>query len=344
MKLFKYIVPVALLAMLGACSELDKVTATDEPVAPVLKPHAAIVITADNMVSTTPFKWDRADFGYPDAAEYTLYAQVGDNEEVIVGSAFGDSISVKLEDLNRVVLEAGATIGVATDVMFSLSAFISEAYDHVVVSAPLKVNVKTFKPDPAYLWIAGSFKFPASWSPSDPKAPKLTANLPTDPFEGMVDLTTDGGGALAFKFCAKPNWDGPNYGGTTEALDPSGGDITDLPNGYYRLVVNPAKTSVTAKLAINTIGIIGDGVPGDWGSETKMTYTQATNSWAVTVPMTNGKKFKLRCNDDWSHAIGGPLNEATFTGGDITVNVPSGNYKVTLYADRFPYQITITAP
>lgn len=343
MKILKYFTFAVLLAALTGCGKLEKVTTSDSPTAPVLLAHDPIEITADNLNDMTTFKWERSDFGFPDAAEYTLLMTIGTGEPSIVSSAHGNSLTIKLEDLNKVLIKAGAPIGEQIDARFHLTANISEAFAHPVTSAPVIIPVIAYGASASFLYIAGNFTFPSSWSPGDPLAPRLTAPGPGDDFEGMVDLTT-AGDALEFKFCAKPSWDGPNYGGTINMLDPNGGNITDLSSGYYRLVVNPEITKVKNYLLINTIGMIGDATPGGWSTETKMTYSQSDNTWNIaSVALTNGLEFKLRINDDWSFAIGGSLQEAAFDKGNIPIDVPTGNYKVTFKAGVFPYQIVLKA-
>ncbi len=340
MKFFKNILLLASAAMFVGCSDLDKVTASSDPVPPVLQAHDPIVISAGNLAEQTTFKWSKADYGYSAATEYALYAQLDLNSPYLVTKAFGDSISIKLEDLNKGVVGAGAPLGVASNIHFFLSASISESFVKTN-SASIVVSVTPFDPV-SYIYLAGN-ALAQPWSPGDLRA-RLTAPLPTDGYEGMVDMNVGNPApALNFKVCAQPNWDGPNYGGSVEALDPNGGDIADLPNGYYRIVVDKDITKIATKLKINTIGAIGNGVPGDWGSETKMTYDVATNTWSIpSIAMTNGNEFKLRINDDWGNAIGGTTAAAKFGGDNIKVEVPDGNYTMTLDAKKFPYVITLT--
>jgi hypothetical protein len=320
-------------------TDLEKSTALENPVAPVLNAHNAIVVDAENLSTTTVFHWQAADFGYSAATEYSLYAQVGEAEKALVTSAYGDSLVIKLEDLNRAVIAAGGKADVENTVTFTLQATISSAYANVT-SAPITVKITAFKAKPIFLYIAGTAN---GWTQNELCA--LKAVLPADDFEGMVDLQP-AEGSLEFKFCTQPNWDGPNYGGSKDALNPDGGDIKDLAAGYYRLVVNNAKTKITTALKIETIGVIGDGVPGNWGPETKLTYNKATNTWSIdNIEMTNGKEYLFRINDSWDYKIGakpgGQPEDYAFGGDNIKVTVPSGNYKLILDANALPYTVEL---
>lgn len=62
----------------------------------------------------------KADLGVPAAPEYTLYVKTGgeDKDAQRVSSAFADSLDVKLEDLNKLLIAAGLEPGKAADVNF----------------------------------------------------------------------------------------------------------------------------------------------------------------------------------------------------------------------------------
>lgn len=350
MKFLKYILmPAAAFGLLAGCGELEKVTAPDPATAkaPVLTTApASVVVTAENLkTESATFQWTPTDYGFPAAPTYSIMMSVAGGEPVELTAAQGSQASVLYELINTRAIAAGAEPDVETDVVFTLVSVLTPGFGGTLTSAPKSSKVTTYVPPPStrWLWIAGTLPAPLpQWAPGDPNAPRLTSHSALEDFEGMVDLDSEG---LQFKFCGQPDWSPDNWGGSKNAFVAGGDNITDLARGYYRLVVDAAITRIFSELKIETIGAIGNGVPGEWGSETKMTYDRATNTWTIpSIPMTNGGAFKLRINDDWANALGGTLDAATFTGGDITVDVPTGNYKMILHAGEFPYRIELTTP
>jgi hypothetical protein len=342
MKMIKYALPALLLGLLSGCGKLDQVTIGDPAAskAPVMTAHEPIVITGENLkTGTTTFTWTPADYGFAASPVNTVMISVGGGAPVELSSGQGKTAPIGYEALNNRVVAAGAVPDQANEVAFTVASSLTAEGALPLVSAPVMVKITPYMPPPSYLWIAGTLNI-AAWEPHNPLAPKVTSPTPGTDYEGMVDLSSPG--ALAFKFCSRPNWEGTNYGGSKDALDPNGGDIKDLPGGYYRLIVNSGITRVATALKIETIGAIGNGVPGEWGSETKMTYDAQTNTWTIpSIAITGGGEFKLRINDNWDYAIGGTPDKAEFGLGNIVLGVSSGNYKMVLHAGQFPYRIEL---
>jgi hypothetical protein len=350
MKFLKNILlPVAALGMMSGCGELDKVTAPDPATAkaPVLTSvPTTVVITGENQkTESAVFQWTPADYGFPAAPTYSIMISVGGGAPVELTAAQGSKATVTYELLNARAIVAGAQVAtppaapIANDVTFTIISTLTAGFGAPLTSASAAARITAYAPPPSYLWLAGNFDL-VGWAPDSPLAPRLTSPTPGSAYEGMVDLNS--ASALEFKLCGQPNWGGPNYGGSKDALDPNGGNITDLPAGYYRMIVDNAVTKINADLKIETIGAIGNGVPGEWGSETKMTYDAQTNTWTIpSIPMTNGGEFKLRINDDWTYALGGALDNTSFTGGNIKVEGATGNYKMVFHAGEIPYRIEL---
>ncbi len=134
-------------ALFASCEkeqDIYKLLPADQAKKPVLAAHDAISITENNMTEMITFKWEKADFGAPTDIEYTLYVKVGDGEASAVTSAFGDSLSVVLEDLNKILINAGAEPNNPTDAQFFLDAVYKDIYK--VTSDTVTVNVNTFEP------------------------------------------------------------------------------------------------------------------------------------------------------------------------------------------------------
>jgi hypothetical protein len=349
MKFLRYILlPAAAIGMLSGCGELDKVTAPDPATAkaPVLTSvPTTVVITGENQkTESAVFQWTPADYGFAAAPTYSIMISVGGGAPVELTAAQGSQVTVTYELLNARAIVAGARVAtppdapIANDVTFTLVSTLTAGFGAPLTSAPATARITAYAPPPSYLWLAGNMDH-VTWAPDSPLAPRLTSPTPGSDYEGMVDLNSSS--ALEFKLCGQPNWSGPNYGGSKDALDAAGDNIRDLPAGYYRMIVDNAVTRITTALKIESIGAIGNGVPGDWGSETPMVYSNQTNTWTIeSIPMTAGGAFKLRINNDWTYALGGSLEEASFTGGDISVT-ESGNFKMVFHAGEIPYRIEL---
>ena len=157
-------------------------------------------------------------------------------------------------------------------------------------------------------------------------------------FDGYVYMESGN----EFKFTAKPNWDGPNYGDAgNSTLSTDGGNITVSETGFYRFTVNLSNEPYTYTAIATEWGLIGDATAGGWDTSTPMTLNPATSEWTVTATLTGGKSFKFRANDGWDINLGGDMNNLTYGGGDISV-ASDGTYLITLkLGDASAYTYTI---
>lgn len=226
--------------------DMFKVLPVEEVTPPVLKAHTAIEITLNNLKNTTTFKWDRADFGVPAAIEYKLYASKGSAGPLLVSSGFGDSLSVKLEDLNKQFIQLGIEPNVSSTVTFTLKASISSKYD-VVTSAPLTVNVIAFKPlYPDHVYMIGS-DFGA-WNWSSPGIAELT---PVNGKEGQfwcVRYFSDP--ANGFKWCTQKAWNGDFFSlGTDVGFTTRDGNAFVPAAGMYSVYIDYTVNKITIEPA-----------------------------------------------------------------------------------------------
>ncbi len=129
--------------------DMYKVLPADQATAPVLNAHDAIVVDKSNYSNNTVFSWSTADFGIPTATEYTLYTKLEGKEPAAVVSTFGDSLSVKLLDISKVLYKSGITLDTPTDVQFYMVASIADTYG-TVQSAPITVSVSISSEVPLY--------------------------------------------------------------------------------------------------------------------------------------------------------------------------------------------------
>ncbi len=187
---------------------------------------------------------------------------------------------------------------------------------------------------PEYLYVAGNHQ---GWNPA--AAPLLYGDS-KGKYEGFVNL--DG----AFKFCSKPSWEGPNYGGALDNFDsdPGAGNL-DLPKGLYILQVDLNENKCTAHLLISRVAAVGSFCGWGTPSDEEMIFNAETKMWEGTFDFPKDTEFKFRMNGNWSlpnaFNIGGDLNSLSYDGGNFKV-AEAGTYKVTLHILSKPWKATYT--
>ena len=146
-----------------------------------------------------------------------------------------------------------------------------------------------------------------------------------------------------FKFRSNANdWNGSgNWGldadGTEGKLinDGNSKDISLTEDGFYKITVDLNKMEYTLT-KFEKLGIIGDGQPGGWDTDTELTYDEAEKCWKATgVELTGGKSIKFRTVGDWNTVnIGGAsLNNLIFNSNDNIPVAESGTFTVKLYLE-----------
>ena len=185
------------------------------------------------------------------------------------------------------------------------------------------------------LYVAGGHQ---GWNPS-------TASIVYSPnldwkFDGYVYMPAGN----EFKFTAKPNWDGPNYGdggNGTLSTDGGAGNLTVPETGFYRFTVDLSKEPYTYKATATSWGLIGDATVGSWTTSTPTTLNPATGEWTVTTTLSAAGSFKFRANDGWDINLGGDVNNLTYGGDNIPV-ASDGTYLITLkLGDASAYKCTV---
>jgi hypothetical protein len=339
MKLIKYIFAILFITTVAACSELEKEKALESPVAPTLASHGAIIINGDNLSEMTTFKWQPADFGYIAAIQYSLSAKIGNGTPVLVGSAYSDSIAMKLGDLNGTVIGAGAEAGIENTVTFTVSATISEAYQKMI-SAPLTVKVTPYEPQPSFIYVIGQFQ---GWNTDTPVA--LTSLLDNKIYAGYVKFEpgNDQGWLLVPD---KPvSWQ--NKWGSDDGVNlivDNGKNMAEPGAGWYRIDVN-LNSLIYSTLPFGNLGIVGTinaWGPPDGTSDIPMIYNDMGHRWEATITCAGNDEIKFRLNESWGTNWGGKDGVA-IAGGDNIKIADAGTYLVTLdFTDLNSISYTIT--
>ncbi|MDR2065164.1 MAG: SusF/SusE family outer membrane protein [Prevotellaceae bacterium] len=275
--------------------DMYKVLPAEEVTPPVLASHGAIVIDADNLSSTTIFRWLPADFGTPAAVEYSLYVKVDNGEPQLVSSAYGDSIEVKLEDINKTMLLAGAGQGVTVDAAFTLKAVISTAYADVT-SEPVFVSVTTVAPlYPDKLYMIGQDFGGWDWN-----NPAVVEMVPVHSHPGQFwcvrYFTTNG-----FKWNTVKDWGGDFFSlGTDAGFTTHDNNAFVASEGFYSVLVDYLASTITVEPA--RVYGMGDCF-GGWNTGT---YPFTHNNAAKTMRITAAASGEVRMyaassatNADW---------------------------------------------
>jgi len=297
MKKFSLLLPL-LAFVITACEkdqDMYKVLPVDQVTAPVITTHSAIVINLDNLKATTVFKWTKADFGVPASVEYGLYASKGSGDAVLVSSAYGDSLEVKLEDLNKQLIKIGVEPNIATNITFTLKASISSKYGSAT-SQPLVVNITAFKPIyPDNVYMIGSEFGGWDWNSSG-----IAEMIPVNGKEGQFWCVRyfsnpDNG----FKWCAQRAWNGDFYSlGTNVGFTTRDGNAFISAPGMYSIYMD----YTTSKITIEPAKVYGMGnCFGGWNSG-QYPFTVAGNKMKITT--TAAGELRIYANSSAS-SIGG---------------------------------------
>ena len=146
-----------------------------------------------------------------------------------------------------------------------------------------------------------------------------------------------------FKFRSnRGDWNGSGNWGSdadkTEGVlinDGGSGDIPLAADGFYAIKVDIVNLTY-AVTPFTQLGIIGDGQPGGWDTDTKLTYVEAERCWKATgVQLEAGKSIKFRTVGDWETVnIGGSsVDNLVFKSNDNIPVAESGTFTVKLFLE-----------
>ncbi|BDD09770.1 hypothetical protein FUAX_22020 [Fulvitalea axinellae] len=177
---------------------------------------------------------------------------------------------------------------------------------------------------PETLYLVGGSTL-ADWSPEK----SLAFNKVTDGvFEIQTPLTVSGHG---FKFLPTQAWDG-DWGqkkgadkGVLEQDDEE--NVTVEKDGYYLVKVDYPNGKYTVTQL--KYGVVGSATPGDWSTDTEMTYL-GEGKFTLDVTLKVGE-MKFRANNDWAYNYGDNGADGTPEPDGKNLNITeAGEYTVTL--------------
>ncbi|MDR0412350.1 MAG: SusF/SusE family outer membrane protein [Dysgonamonadaceae bacterium] len=228
--------------------DMYKVLPVDQVKVPVLNAHDAIVIDAGNYNDNTVFAWSPADFGVPSATEYSLYAAFGEKEPALVTSTFGDSLSVSLLAIGKVLYQSEIALDVPVDVKFHVVASIATTYG-TVQSAPVTVSVKVGSDVPLYpehVYMIGA-EF-GNWGWGNAGIVEMTpVNDHSGKFWAVRHFADPANG---FKWCNVKDWKGDFFSlGTDVGFTTRDGNAFVPTAGFYTVVVDYTVNTITLEPA-----------------------------------------------------------------------------------------------
>ncbi|MBE9583305.1 SusE domain-containing protein [Mucilaginibacter sp. JRF] len=345
-------IAMTLLVMQACKKDTVTVRSAAEGTASTLKASATDVQLssekADNNAVT--FTWDKADYGYNAAVQYTLQIDKKGNkfaaarEYALDGTAaFEQKFTVG--DFNNSLVLMGFTPGAAAELEVRVKSELRPNVD------TLFSNVIEIKATPyAVIVNYPSLYVPAAyqgWSPAT--AEKVASIFDNKEYEGYVNFTDPSN--LIFKFTNDVNWtttygwaSSTNTDSKSEGTFASGasGNLFVPSTGYYILKANTKNNTWEAQKT--TFGIVGDATPGGWDNDTNMSFNATTKEWTVTANLSVGK-LKFRANGNWTINYGdnNPANGfLKLNGGDIPIT-SAGRYAIVLnlsIAGNYTYSIT----
>ena len=256
--------------------------------------------------------WEAARLVYGETVTYNVYVSYNEGELVEVASGLSTlSLTKTVDEWNEAAIAAGAPEAAASDIQFTVTAFC-DSYANGVPSQPVTINITTYLATFASeMYLPGNYQ---GWNPAT--APSIShSTLTKGYYEAYVDLTTEDGGNVAFKFCPDPTWDNALGGANIEVVTDGDGNVVvtgtisseagdiSAPSGMYRIAMNK-KLNKFEMVKIESMGIIGSATVGGWGTETPMTYDAEARTYSLTTMMIEGEDYKFRANDNWASAIG----------------------------------------
>ncbi|MTH15129.1 SusE domain-containing protein [Flavobacterium sp. LC2016-01] len=334
---------IALLALVAVSCNVEDVQ--DRPVieavaAPVLtapQSGTAYVLSPDAAANQAErFTWASADFGGSVEVNYVVEIDKKGNtfktpkELGTVKSQ--NQVSVSVEKMNGAVLSLGAIPFTAGDFEVRVKSTVGTQTQYSNVNG---IVITPYTTETPKLWIPGGYQnasgYGADWTPAG--APTLMAEgYGKTAFDGYVYFAA----ASEYLLTPKANFDNKyTKGATAGTIIYNGSDNLkiDAP-GYYRIKADTDPTKLTISTLKTTWGIIGNGTPGGWDTDTPMTYDPATKKWTVTVTLTtqaapdNGMKF--RANGNWDLNYGDTGANGSLEEGGTNIGTTAGKYLITL--------------
>ena len=287
--------------------------------------------------------WTEPRLAYGEDVTYKVVLKVGEGEErELVSGIYETEYATTVDALNDAVAAAGGVEEQANDVDFIVYACCPSIPDGVASNA-VTVSITTYVASfPETLWVAGSHQ---GWKPAT--APTLKQSTTVKGlYQGFLNLTTNDGSDVEFKFCPMPDWNCGEYGFDEVTISQSGnlninlassttvgGNNTKAPSGFYYVRLDK-KFGKLEMIEVKNLELIGSFEASGWGNTISMVWDEASQSWssAEEVELKADDELLVRFNSAWDHKFGGSFNAIEFAGDNIKFAGAEGSYQVVLNA------------
>ena len=290
------------------------------------------ILKPTNAATILQFTWAPVDFGFTAPVKYTLQVATGGtnfSNPVNIASIYSkDTLTIALGDFDANLI-AGDFSDNLTPIDFRISAYVNDSVK--TVYSP--VVSKDITP----------YSFPklkllsSKWS--DNVAPGIYSPKSNGNYEGYVNITE-----ANTQFTFNDPITGTNYGDSNGKLAVNGGSITFAAPGYYK--VNASPSGLAYSFLKTTWGVIGNATPGQWDTDTPMTYDPDKKVWTATLNMTKkaapNDGLKFRANNAWDLNYGDDGADGVLDSGGANIGCPAdGNYTVILTLSKPIYKYTL---
>lgn len=344
----------------------NMITPENGPVLITPQAGTSIVLSPDLMENPAlTLAWEDAAYSVQTPITYNVeFAEAGTDfaSPIVIATTTQKTVTWSVEQLNGFAIDPdGLNLTPFEENEFDVRVVSSVGDGNAVAMASnaITITVTPYTTDNPVLYVIGNFLnasgYGADWSPAA-TLPFLEASAygKTD-FEGYVYLNVTSGNPeykyLPTNTSFDGDWgdDGSFAGGLAQEGE---SNIVASAPGYYFLKANTGVVSasnpdgLTYSALQTNWGLIGNGTPTGWDSDTDMTYDPATKKWTIEIMLTSGLKMKFRANDGWDHNLGDtdPDGILNFGGADIDTPATSGMYKVELdLSHPRNYTYTVTA-
>jgi hypothetical protein len=300
------------------------------PVTLSLNPTGPLTLSFETSANkAVTFNWNATEFGNLPLNYAIQIDKAGGTFATPLVIPYGNALtgSMTVTDLNRAAINAGIASNATGDLSIRVIAYQGTNFANPVYSNIATLKVTTYL-DVVKFFVVGGYN---GWDNSDNAL--FIMNTPTTGAnaEGYVNFGTGGD----FKLTTNHSWDdahtfgddGSNAGKLSNA---GGGKNITLPSaGYYLIKANPL--TMTYSYTQTTWGVIGSSTPGQWDTQTNMTYNEASKIFSLGMSMPIGE-FKFRGTSSWSVNYGCTAKDGK------TLNMDGSNIAVDLAAD---YAITL---
>lgn len=286
--------------------------------------------------------WGDARLVYGEDVTYNVALKYGDKEVVLASGIYDQSYKTTVDALNEAVVSAGGAEEQANEVTFVVYA-CCPSIPKGVSSNEVKVNITTYVATfTEQYYMPGSYQ---GWDPASAATLKHSTKT-KGLYQGFVNLTTQDGSDVEFKFSPVPKWEG-DFGFSDVTVTVSEGtgcasasartvasDNIKVPSGFYYVRLDK-KFNTLDMVQVKNLELIGSFAASGWGTGILMNWDAAAGTWTASeeLDFKKGDKFLIRFNSAWDHKFGGTLDALEFAGADIEFTKEDGTYMMIFNAD-----------